>query len=45
MTMLAAQEDSGRTEAVSRGFGSEKNVNLVDGSGEMAERESIQELE
>lgn len=45
MTMLAAQEDSGRTEAVSRGFGSEKNVNLVDGSGEMAERQSIQELE
>lgn len=39
MTMLAAQEDSGRTEAVSRRFGSEKKVNLVDGNGEMAERD------
>lgn len=45
MTMLAAQEDSGRNEAVSRRFGSEKKVNLVDGNGEMTERQSIQELE
>lgn len=43
MTKLAAQEDSGRAEDVSRRFGSLK-VNLVDGNGEMAERQSIQEL-
>lgn len=33
MTILVAQEDSGRTEAVSRRFGSDKKVNLVDGDG------------
>lgn len=43
VTMLMAQEDSGRAEAVSRRFGSLK-VNLFDGNGEMAERQSIQEL-
>lgn len=43
MTMLEAQDDSGRAEDVSRRFGSLK-VNLFDGNGEMAERQSIPKL-